>query len=125
MAEALIRQADVPPDFMVGFGTQLGFRALIRDTGTPYFQELARCMKKMADGSWQDVLEKVGKTVALKKIWYSDPKIRFGQCFNAKQEPVLYDNSLGKIPMKDEGKYFVNFASIKKNITSSFNTLYL
>jgi hypothetical protein len=104
VAEALISQADVPPGFIIGFGTQPGFLSFIQDRGTPYFQELARCMQTMPNSSWQDVLEKVGKTVALKKIWYSDPKIKSGSNFNAKQEPVLYENSPRKIPLKDQGK---------------------
>ncbi len=101
MAKALISQEDVPPNFIVGFGTQPGFLSFIQDCGTPYFQELARCMKKMADGSWQDVLEEVNKTVALQKILYED---KYRNLFNTKQEPVHYDNSHGKIPLKDQGK---------------------
>ncbi len=107
MAEVLIGQADVPRDFIVGFGTQPGFLSFIRDTGTPYFQELARCIQTMPDSNWQDVLEEVGKKVPLEIFECEDPKS--GRYINGKQEPVQYDNSPRKIPLKDEGKILCQF----------------
>jgi hypothetical protein len=110
VAEALIRQDCVPRGFLIGFGTKLGFLAFIEKSGTPYFQELARCMQTMADSSWQDVLEEVGKRVALMKIPYSEPGLPSG--FLAKQEPVQHVNCPKKIPLKDEGMNL--YAALKK-----------
>ncbi len=97
MAEALTIQDDVPWGFIIGFGTQPGFLSYIQDSGTPYFQELADCMKTMPDNcSWQDVLEEVGKRVAKKSFPYNK--------VYAKQDPALYINCSERISLRDKGK---------------------
>jgi hypothetical protein len=102
VAEALISQVDVPHGFMVGFGTQPGFISFIYKSGTPYFKEVANCIKKMANSSWQDILYIVAQRVGQKKIRYNQRGRPAG--FLATQEPDHFINCPEKIPLKDEGK---------------------